>query len=318
MTRRHALATALALGALPAWSQTYPSKPVRLVVGFAPGGSTDVVARMLARKLGESFGQPVIVDNRPGASSNIAAQHVARSPADGYTLLYMTSTLAVNASLYESLPFSLLQDFVAVTPVVDIPSILSVHPSLPVNSVKELIALAKKRPGEISYGSAGNGSATHLATELFKATAGIDLLHVPYKGSGPATNDFIGGHVQVLFVFSTALVKQHAKSGRLRPLAVTSRERLSNLPELPTMPEAGIKDFEATVWNGIVAPAGTPREIVARVNAQTAQAIGEITPALIDTGAYPMRATAEQFAGFLKSEVAKWAGVVKRSGAKPE
>jgi len=313
-----ALAVALALAASSAWSQTYPVKPIRLVVGFAPGGSTDVVARILAKKLSESFGQSVIVDNRPGAASNIAAQQVARTPADGYTLLYMTSTLAVNASLYESLPFNLLQDFVAVTPVVDIPSILCVHPSLPVKNVKELIALAKKRPGEISYGSAGNGSATHLATELFKSIAGIELLHVPYKGSGPATNDFIGGHVQVLFVFSTALVKQHGKAGRLRPLAVTSRERLSNLMELPTMPEAGIKDYEASVWNGILAPASTPREIVARLNTQTAQAIKELTPMLIDTGAYPMYATPEQFGAFVKHEVAKWAGVVKRSGAKPE
>ena len=309
---------AFAAASAPAWPQAYPMKPVRLVVGFAPGGSTDVVARMLAQKLTGSFGQTVLVDNRPGASSNIAAQAVARSPADGYTLLYMTSTLPVNVSLYEKLPFSLLNDFTAVTPVVDIPAILSVHPSLPVRSVKELVALARKRPREISYGSAGSGSATHLATELFKSLAGIDLLHVPYKGSGPATNDFIGGHVQVLFVFSAALVKEHGKAGRLRPLAVTSRQRLSNLPELPTMPEAGINGYEASVWNGILAPAGTPRESLLRVNQQTAQAVKELTPMLIDTGAYPMYATPEQFAAFLSSEVSKWAGVVKRSGAKAE
>ena len=308
-----AAGVALALPVAPAWSQAYPAKPVRLVVGFAPGGSTDVVARLVAKKLTDSFAQTVIVDNRPGASSNIAAQAVARAPADGYTLLYMTSTLAVNASLYPKLGFNLLEDFAPVTPVVDIPSILSVHPSLPVKSVKELIALAKSRPGDISYGSAGSGSATHLATELFKSQAGIDLLHVPYKGSGPATNDFLGGHVQVLFVFSVALVKEHGKAGRLRPLAVTSRQRLSNLPELPTMPEAGIKGYEATVWNGILAPAGTPREVVARVNQHTAQAVKELTPALIDLGAYPMHATPEQFSAFLRSEVTKWAGVVKRS-----
>lgn len=313
-----AAALALAAATTTAWPQSYPSKPVRLVVGFAPGGSTDVVARMLAQKLTGSFGQTVLVDNRPGASSNIAAQAVAKSPSDGHTLLYMTSTLVVNVSLFEKLPFSLMQDFVPVTPVVDIPAILSVHPSLPVKTVKELIALAKKRPGEISYGSAGSGSATHLATELFKSEAGINLLHVPYKGSGPATNDFIGGHVQVLFVFSTALVKEHGKAGRLRPLAVTSKERLSNLPELPTMPEAGIKGYEASVWNGILAPAATPREIVARVNRDTAQSIKELTPTLIDTGAYPMYATPEQFAAFVKNEVGKWAAVVKRSGAKPE
>ena len=284
---------ALGLAVAPAWSQGYPAKPVRLVIGFAPGGATDVVARLVAKKLTDSFGQPVLVDNRPGASSNIAAQGVARAPADGYTLLFMSSTLVVNVSLYPTLPFNLLADFAAVSPTVDMPCILSVHPSLPVKSVKELIALAKARPGEISYGSAGSGSATHLATELFKSTAGINLLHVPYKGSGPATNDFLGGHVQVLFVCSVSLVKENVKAGRLRALAVTSRQRLSNLPELPTMPEAGVRDYEATVWFGILAPAATPREIVTRVNRDTAQAVKELTPILIETGAYPMYATPE-------------------------
>jgi tripartite-type tricarboxylate transporter receptor subunit TctC len=307
---------ALSLATAPAWSQLYPVKSVRLVVGFAPGGSTDVVARFVAKKLTDRFGQSVFVDNRPGASSNIAAQGVARGPADGYTLLYMTSTLAVNVSLYPKLPFNLIEDFVPVTPTVDIPCILSVHPSLPVTSVKELIALAKARPGEISYGSAGSGSGTHLATELFKSMAGIDLLHVPYKGSGPATTDFLGGHVQVLFVCSVTLVKENGT--RLRPLAVTSRQRLANLPELPTMPEAGIRGYEASVWNGMLAPAGTPREIVTRVNRETAQAVKELTPTLIDTGAYPMYATPDQFAAFVKTEIGKWAAVVKRSGARAE
>jgi tripartite-type tricarboxylate transporter receptor subunit TctC len=311
-------ALAMAVGFAPAWSQSYPSKPVRFVVGFAPGGSTDVVARMLAKKLGDSLGQSVIVDNRPGAASNIAAQQVAKSPPDGHTLLYMTSTLAVNVSLYEKLPFNLLQDFVPVTTTVDIPCTLSVHPSLPVKSVKELVAFAKARPGQISYGSAGNGSGTHLQTELFKSMAGIDLLHVPYKGSGPATNEFLGGHVQVLFVCNVTYVKENVKAGRLRPLAVTSRQRLPNLPELPTMHEAGIKGYEATIWNGILAPAGTPREIVTRVNRDTAQAVKELTPTLLDMGAYPMSTTPEQFAAFMKTEIGKWATVVKRTGAKAD
>ena len=211
-------------------AQAYPAKPVRVVVGFAPGGSTDVVARLLSRKLSESFGQQFFVENRSGASSNIASQAVARSPADGYTLLYMTSTMIVNVSLYSKLPFDLAADFFPVAPVVEIPSVLAVHPSLPVKSVKELIALAKSRPGEIAYGSAGSGSATHLATELFKATAGIDMTHVPYKGSGPATTEFLGGHVQVLFVFNAALVEANAKTGKLRPLAVTTRQRLNSFP----------------------------------------------------------------------------------------
>jgi tripartite-type tricarboxylate transporter receptor subunit TctC len=299
-------------------AQAYPAKPVRMVVGFAPGGSTDVVARLLARKLTDSLGQTFIVENRSGAASNIAGQLVARSPADGYTLLYMTSTMAVNVSLYSNLTFDLVRDFVPITPVVDIPSVLSVHPSLPVKTVKELVALAKAQPGQISYGSAGSGSATHLATELFKSMAGIDLLHVPYKGSGPATTEFLGGHVQVLFVFNAELVTSNAKSGKLRPLAVTTRKRLRNFPGLPTMQEAGVKGYEASVWNGMLAPAGTPRDIVLRINQQTTQAIKELTPALAEMGAYPMYSSPEAFAAFVKSEVGKWAGVVKRSGARPE
>lgn len=299
-------------------AQAYPSKPVRMIVGFAPGGSTDVVARLLSRKLADAMGQQFIVENRSGASSNIASQIVARSPADGYTLLYMTSTMTVNVSLYPKLPFDLATDFVPVVPVVDIPSVLAVHPSLPVKSVKELIALAKSRPGEIAYGSAGSGSATHLATELFKANAGIDITHVPYKGSGPATNEFLGGHVQVLFMFNATLVDANAKAGKLRPLAVTTRQRLANFPQLPTMPEAGVPGYEASVWNGILAPAGTPREIVTLLNTRVAQAVRELTPSLSEIGAYPMYADPEQFAAFVRSEVVKWAGVVKRSGARAE
>lgn len=310
--------TAFAVAGPCALAQAYPSKPVRMVVGFAPGGSTDVVARLLSRKLADAMGQQFIVENRSGASSNIASQIVARSPADGYTLLYMTSTMAVNVSLYPKLPFDLAADFVPVAPVADIPSVLAVHPSLPVKSVKELIALAKSRPGEIAYGSAGSGSATHLATELFKANVGIDITHVPYKGSGPATNEFLGGHVQVLFVFNAMLVDANAKAGKLRPLAVTTRQRLSNFPQLPTMPEAGVKGYEASVWNGILAPAGTPREIVTLLNTRVAQAVRELTPSLSEIGAYPMYADPEQFAAFVRSEVVKWAGVVKRSGARAE
>lgn len=299
-------------------AQNYPAKPVRMVVGFAPGGSTDIVARLLSRKLTDSMGQSFVVENRSGASSNIAAQGVARAPADGLTLLYMTSTLVVNVSLFSNLAFDLTKDFSPVTPVVDIPSFLSVHGSLPVKSVKELIALAKSRPGEITYGSAGSGSATHLATELFKSIAGVNIVHVPYKGSGPATTDFLGGHVQVLFVFNAEHVKSNAKIGRLRPLAVTTRKRLSDFPALPTMIEAGVSNYEASVWNGVLAPAGTPRDIVARLNTQTAQAIRELTPALAEIGAYPMSMSADEFSEFVRREMGKWAAVVKVSGARAE
>jgi tripartite-type tricarboxylate transporter receptor subunit TctC len=308
----------LAASGACAMAQAYPVKPVRMVVGFAPGGSTDVVARLLSKKLTDSLGQTFVVENRAGAASNIAGQAVARSPADGYTLLYMTSTMTVNVSLYPKLPYDLAADFTPVAPVVDIPSVLAVHPSLPVRTVKELIALAKARPGEITYGSAGSGSATHLATELFKSMAGIDIVHVPYKGSGPATTEFLGGHVQVLFVFNASLVESNMKTGKLRPLAVTTRNRLSNFPQLPTMPEAGIKGYEASVWNGVLAPAGTPKDIVSRLNVQIAQSVKELTPALTEIGAYPMQADPEKFAAFVRSEVVKWAGVVKRSGAKAE
>src|SRR5688572_16644897 len=249
--RRVAAALLLVMAASAGYAQQYPAKPVRMVVGFAPGGSTDVVARLLARRLTEKLGQSLVVENRGGAAGNIASQAVARVPADGYTLLYITSTAAVNASLYSNLPFNLVEDFVAVSPVCAIPSILSIHPSLPAKTVKEFIALAKARPGEITYASAGVGSATHLASELFKSLAGIDILHVPYQGSGPAMTDLLGGHVQMQFIFNAAQVAGNAKIGKLRPLAVTSRQRLNNLPELPTMEEAGVKGYEATVWNGI-------------------------------------------------------------------
>ncbi len=317
-TRRIAAGLLLAMAASAGFAQQYPSKPVRLVLGFAPGGSTDVVARLLAKKLTEKLGQSFVVENRSGAAGNIAGQLVARSAADGHTLLYTTSTAAVNVSLYSSLPFNLVDDFVAVSPVCAIPSILSIHPSLPAKTVKEFIALAKARPGEITYASAGNGSATHLASELFKAMAEINILHVPYQGSGPAMIDLLGGHVQMQFIFNAAQVVSNAKIGKLRPLAVTSEQRLSSIPDLPTMQEAGVRGYEAIVWNGILAPVGTPREIVARLNAQTAQVMRELTPALIEIGAYPMYATPEQFAGFIKIEIGKWAGVVRRAGARAD
>ncbi len=316
----HAVAAALvaALSQQTVIAQTYPAKPVRLVLGFAPGGSTDVVARLVARKLTEKLGQSFVVENRSGAAGNIAGQLIARAPADGHTLLYITSTAAVNVSLYSNLPFNLVEDFVAVSPVCAIPSILSIHPSLPPKTVKEFIALAKARPGEIAYASAGNGSATHLASELFKTMTRINLLHVPYQGSGPAMVGLLGGHVQMQFVFNAAQVIANARIGKLRPLAVTSAQRLGNVPELPTMQEAGVKGYEAIVWNGILAPAGTPREIVSRLNAQTAQAMKELTPALTEIGAYPMVALPEEFAGFIKTEIGKWAGVVSRAGARAE
>ena len=298
-----------------ALSQPYPAKPVRLVVALAPGGTTDVVARIMAKKLTEKFGQPVVVDNRPGAATNIGTQFVARSPADGYTLILSTSTQAVNASLYPNPGYDLVRDFVAISAVATSPSILTVHPSLPVKSVKDLVALAKVRPGELSYASAGNGSATHMAGELFKSLAGINLLHVAYKGAGPAMTDLLGGHVQMQFGFNPGQVMAYHRSGKLRALAVTTDKRLTNIPELPTMQEAGVKDYETSTWYGLLGPTGTPSDIVSRIHAQTTQGVKELADGLVEMGVYPIYSTQEQFAAFVKSEIVKWAAIVKRTGA---
>jgi tripartite-type tricarboxylate transporter receptor subunit TctC len=295
-----------------------PAKPVRLVVGFAPGGSTDVVARLLARKLSDNLGTSIVVENRAGASSNIAAQTVARAAPDGLTLLYLTSTLAVNVSLFQNLPFDPLKDFAYVSPVVDIPAILAVHAALPVKSVKELIALGKARPGELTYASAGSGSASHMATELFKALTGVNIVHVPYKGAGPAMTDFLGGHVQVQFLYNAEQVKSNARAGRLRALGVSAKRRLAELPALPTMQEAGLANFEAGVWNGVAAPAGTSRDTITRWNTQINAATRELTPLLAEIGGYPMHGTPEDFAAFFQREVGKWAKVVKAAGVKAE
>ena len=299
-------------------AQTYPAKPVRLVVGFAPGGSTDVVARLLARKLTDTMGQQIVVENRAGASSNIAAQTVARSAPDGLTLLYMTSTLAVNVSLFQNLPFDPVKDFAAVSPVVDIPAILTVHSALPVKTVKELIALAKARPGELTYASAGSGSASHMATELFKSITGVNVVHVPYKGAGPAMADFLGGHVQLQFLFNAEQVKSNAIAGRLRALGVSAAKRLADMPALPTMHEAGVAKFEAGVWNGVFAPAGTPRDIVTLLNTRINAAAKELNTQLKEIGGYAMHGSPEEFAEFFRREIVKWGRVVTVAGIKAE
>jgi len=312
------LCCATAFAAHGSVAQTWPVKPVRLVVGFAPGGSTDVVARLIARKLTDRLGQTVVVENRAGAGSNIAAQLVARSPADGYTLLFVTSTQPVNASLYAKLPYNLVEDFVGVAPATEIPSILCIHPSIPARNLQAFVALARARPGEIAYASAGIGSAAHLAGELFRSTAGVDLRHIPYKGAGPAMSDMLGGHVHMQFVFNAGQVTGYEKAGKLRALGVAWGRRIENVPELPTLDESGLKGFEATVWNGILAPAGTPQAVIARVHAQTGPSLGELSESLLEMGAYPMRMTPEQYTAFVRSEIVKWAEVVKRSGARAE
>jgi tripartite-type tricarboxylate transporter receptor subunit TctC len=312
---------ALALACAPAHAQTsYPAKPVRLVVPFPAGGTTDILARAVAQKLSETWGQQVIVDNRPGAAGNIGTELVARSAPDGYTLLMGTvGTHAINASLYEKLPFDPVKDFTPVVLVAGVPNVLVVNQSVPAQSVAELIAYAKANPGKLNFASSGSGTSIHLSGELFKVLTGVQMTHVPYKGSAPALTDLMGGQVQLMFdnlPSSLAFIK----AGRLRALAVTSTTRAAALPDIPTMVEAGVPGFEASSWFGVLAPAGTPRDIVLRINAEVAKwlATPEAREKLAGQGAIVAGGAPEDFARHIASESAKWARVVKASGAKVE
>lgn len=310
---------ALALTLLPlaaAHAQSYPTKPIRLVVGFTPGGGVDINARLLAPKLSEYFGQQVIVDNRPGAGTNIANDLVAKSPPDGYTLLINTAAVAINMSLYKKLPFDTLRDFTAVSLFSMSPNVLVVHPSLPVKNVKDLVALAKASPGKLNFSSAGAGTTQHLAGELFKLRTGTKIVHVPYRGSAPSLTALIGGEVEMSYANIPAIL-QHVKSGRLRPLASTGPKRSELMPEVPTMAEAGAKGVEVVVWYGVLAPAATPREIVGKLADGIARAARspDVRQRLLDMGAEPVGNTPEQFGKQLKEEVVRWAEVVKVSGA---
>ena len=306
--------------AFGAQAQGYPNHPIRLVVPYPPGGTADLLARVLGQKLGESLGQPIIVEDRGGAGGNIATDLVAKSAPDGYTLLMANaSVLAINPTLFGSLPFDPMRDFAPVSLVADVPLILVVHPSLPVRSVKELLALAKARPGEINYAAAGLGSTTHLSMELFKTMAGVKLVTIPFKGSGPALAALIAGQVPVMFeLFPTAL--GFVKSGKLRPLAVTSSVRSPLMPELPTVAETGLPGFEVASWFGVVAPAGTPKEIVARLNADIVRIVSsaDMRERFAGLGAEPHANSPEQFSQFILTEFKKWAQIVKDSGAHVE
>jgi tripartite-type tricarboxylate transporter receptor subunit TctC len=314
---------ALACGFAPLQSTLaqgkYPAKPIRLVLPFPPGGSTDIVARLIGQKLAEAWGQPVVVDNRPGAGGNVAAEHVARAAPDGYTLLQANVANAIGASLYPRLGYSLTGDFVAVTQLATTAYVLLAHPSLPVKSVRELIALAKARPGQLNYASAGAGSATHLSGELLKNLAGVDIVHVPYKGTGPAVTALLAGEIELYFATVPAAAPM-IRSGRLRPLGVSSARRAAALPEVPTIAESGLKGYETSTWHGVLAPAATPREIVQQLNAEIVRILNapEVREKLIAQGLEPVGDTPEQFAAYIRSEIAKWAKVVRISGAKPE
>ena len=315
---RFALGALLALVATAASAQTYPTKPIRLVVPFPPGGATDILARDVAQKLTEAWGQQVIVDNRPGAGGNIGSELVAKSAPDGYTLEMGTvGTHAINASLYAKMPYDHVKDFVPVILVAGVPNVLVVNPAVPANSVAELIAYAKANPGKLNFASSGNGTSIHLSGELFKFMAGVQMTHVPYKGSAPALQDLIAGQVQLMFDNLPPSLPQ-IKAGKLRALAVTSLARAPALPDVPTMAEAGLPGYEASSWFGVLAPAGTPPAIVTKLNAEIAKwlATPEAKEKLSKQGANAAGGTPEDFAKHIAAETAKWAKVVKDSGAK--
>ncbi|WP_454733664.1 MULTISPECIES: Bug family tripartite tricarboxylate transporter substrate binding protein [Cupriavidus] len=308
----------LAAAADGAADDAYPNKAVRIVVPFAPGGSTDVVARIVAEKLAQQFKQPFLVDNRAGASGNIGAELVAKAPADGYTLLMgATGVLSINDHLYSRMNYDVARDFVPVSYVTQNANILVVSPSLPATTVSELVALAKSKPGTLSFASSGPGSSTHLSGELFKAMSGVDILHVPYKGSSAALTDLLGGQVTMLFDNAPSSIG-FVQQGKLRALAVTSRKRLPGLPNVPTVDEAGFKGYESLSWCGIVAPAGTPRAIVLKLNRAIDRilATDEVREKLVQLGVEPVGGPPEAFARLIQSEHEKWGKVVKTANIK--
>ena len=297
----------------------YPAKQIRVIVPFPAGGPTDAIARAIGQKLSETWGQPVIVDNRPGAGGNIGTELAAKSPADGYTLFIGTVANAINQSLFAKLPFDFVRDFAPVTQNYVTGLILAVHPSLPAHSVKELIALAKAHPGQLSYASSGVGGTPHLAGELFNSMAGVKMVHVPYKGSAPAMADLLGGHIQLTFDNMLTVLPQ-VKAGKLRGLAVTMTTRSPLAPELPTVAEAGLKGFEVKSWNGVVVPTGTPKEIIARLNGEIVRILRQpdLREKFLVQGVELVPTTPEEFGAFIKQDIAKWAKVIQLSGARAE
>lgn len=309
-----------------AWSAStdaseYPTRPMRLVVTFPPGGSADFQARILGVKLGEQLGQQLVIDNRPGGSGIVALELVAKSQADGYTLLLgPVSALAMNPALFAKLPYDSVKDFAPISLTSRVTLALAAGPSLPANSVKELIALAKASPGKLSYGSTGIGNVTHLAGEMLKSAAGIDMVHVPYKGAGPQLIDVMSGNVSVGFTSLTAAIP-HVRSGRLKAFVVTSKERMSAAPDIPTVAEVGMPEIEiAAGWFGILGPAHTPKAVVSRLNAEIVKAIEtqEVRERFIGQGLTPVTSTADEFAALIKSDLTKWAKVVKQAGLRAQ
>ena len=310
-------ALALSAVALAATAQPYPNKPIKILIGFPPGSGGETQVRLVGQKLTEAWGQPVIVDARPGASGNIAAEMLVKSPADGYTLLYFPAALAINPSLFPKVPYDLAKDFTPVALLGVFPLVLVENPGVPAKTVAELVALAKSKPGTINYASIGNASPPHLAGELFNQIAGVTMAHVPYKGSAPAQTDLIGGQVQVMFDTAVSAIP-HVKAGRTRALAVTTKNRSRLLPDLPSLDEAGLKGYDLYGWGGIVGPAGMPAEITAKLNAEIVKALRQpdVAEKLMTLGSEPGGMTAPEFGRFIQDEAAKWKKLVVSTGAK--
>ncbi len=314
-----AFAFAASVASIASAQPQFPGKPLRMVVPATAGGGTDILARALSERLALALGQPVSVDNRGGAGGVVGSEIVARAPPDGHTLLMAFTTHGTNPSIYPKLPYDTLRDFSAVSLVAMAPSVLVINPSIPVRTVKELIALARARPGQLQYGSAGSGSATHLAAVLFAQATTVDILHIPYKGGAPALADVIGGHIVMMFG-NIAPAAPLIRAGRLRALAVTSVQRTPLLPELPALDELGLKGFEAVAWFGVLAPGGTPVAVVNRLNQEIVKALRdpELVERLAAQGATAAPGTPEAFTAFIRAEIARWAPVIRQAGIRPE
>jgi tripartite-type tricarboxylate transporter receptor subunit TctC len=300
-------------------AQTYPSKPIRIVVPFPPGGGGDVLMRPLSRKLTELLGQPILVDNRAGSNGNIGADHVAKSAADGYVLLLGNSSLPISTSLYAHLPFDPIKDLTMISLVSITPSALVAHPSVPVKTTADLIALAKARPGKLNYASAGSGSTPHLSLEMLKTMAGIDMMHIPYNGGGPAVTGVLSGQVDVLVTNISTILPQ-VRAGKLNAIGVTSLNRSAVLPNVPTIGESGVPGFEVKTWYGLMGPAGLPKDVIARLNAAIATAVNspDLREQLVGLGYEPESSTPEALSTLMREDIGKWSKVVKSSGAKAD
>jgi tripartite-type tricarboxylate transporter receptor subunit TctC len=314
------IAASLAFAVVGAGAAEYPMRPVTLIVAFTPGGPSDVLARILGKRLHELFGQPFVIDNRPGAAGNIAAEAVANAAPDGYTLLMgNNSILATNASLYKKINYDPQRDFAPISLIGSQANILVVNPSVPANSMQELIALAKSRPGQLNFASSGHGAAAHLAGELFKAEAKVDIVHVAYKGAAPALHDVVAGHVQMMFATAASVVSL-IRDGKVRPLAVSTPKRSAVLPDIPTVAELGIPGFDATTWHGLVAPAGVSKEVIGTLHFGVVTALNDpaVRKSLLDLGVDIVGSTPHEFDAYIKAEIPKWSAVVKASGARLE